>query len=183
MLSPDSVLFSARGCRKKSIVEEALTSFVKALPQALLEELRPKVDFLEVEGELPLTVASSEWSGGLVGPDGILCDTAPLFYDKENRHGEYELRSDASGTIVVFRRGTSTFEAMARRAEEAGAVGIVVVDNADAWDHDVVMSMEGDWWSRIGKSPPTIPAVLVRKAAKEFLCYGRRGLKARIVRR
>ncbi|CAK9073748.1 unnamed protein product [Durusdinium trenchii] len=134
-------------------------------------------DYLELQNQEPVACVHADWSERLLKRKklevGVLCE-APLLFDERNANGSRTWR-DASGKIVVAKRGEEEFEAMARRAESSGAVGLVVVDNEDVFDDDFEMASEDPY------RPLSVPAVLAPKACAELL-YGR-AKEARVVRR
>ncbi|CAE7867606.1 hypothetical protein AK812_SmicGene30101 [Symbiodinium microadriaticum] len=136
-------------------------------------------DYLEVDGQEPLGCVAADWSERLLrmrykSEVGVLCE-APAHYSQKNEFGLNAWGPEARGKVVVAVRGEVEFETMARRAEDAGAVGLVIVDNEDEWEDDFEMTLE-----ERHRPPPAVPAVLVPKSARSRL---REGLKVRVVRR
>mmetsp|Transcript_66172 Transcript_66172/g.186331 ORF Transcript_66172/g.186331 Transcript_66172/m.186331 type:complete len:183 (+) Transcript_66172:67-615(+) len=136
------------------------------------------VDWLEVDGEEPVKAVSADWSGRLVKKGGCLCKPAPVFFDSANAYGGATWGPQASGAIVVAMRGDVEFEKMALRAERAGALAVVVVDNQESAECGWTMALEDPH-----KPGPRVPAILVPRKSKDTLCSSGRSLQASIVRR
>lgn len=153
------------------------------LPDNVSYYLRKRVDFLEIDGEMPISAVSSDWSWQFVGRDGAMCELSPIIFDETNAHGASVWGPAMEGAIAVTLRGRRSFEAMARNAEAAGAAGLVVINQKSAWDESFQMCLDSPGFAGIYLAPPKIPAILVPKSAKELLCAGRSGLRARFVRR
>ena len=135
-------------------------------------------DYLELQNQEPIACVGADWSERLLKRKkktevGVLCE-APLLFDERNANGSRTWR-DASGKIVVAKRGDEEFEAMARKAESSGAVGLVIVDNEEVFEDDFEMASEDPY------RPLSVPAVLVPKTYSELLCG--RAKEARVVRR
>ncbi|CAE7340615.1 unnamed protein product [Symbiodinium natans] len=136
-------------------------------------------DFLEVNGQEPLGCVAADWSERLLrlrckSEVGVLCE-APAHYSQRNEYGLHSWGPEAQGKVVVAVRGEVEFETLARRAEDSGAVGIVIIDNEDEWETDFEMTLDDPH-----RPPPAVPAVLVPKTARSRL---RDGLQVRVVRR
>mmetsp|Transcript_82974 Transcript_82974/g.231504 ORF Transcript_82974/g.231504 Transcript_82974/m.231504 type:complete len:178 (-) Transcript_82974:104-637(-) len=174
---------SLKGSGREVVNDEDPMPRLRALiPRSLSDLLRSAVDFLEVEGEAPMATASADWTWSLVGPDGVACPSAPVVFDPKNVSGAERWGADAQGAIVVAQRGTCSFQAMVRCAEDAGAAALVVVDNSEVWEGRIQMSLETGV-AGFYLVPPRLPAVLVPRHAGELLCRERSGLRARIIRR
>merc|ERR1712190_293734 len=131
-----------------------------------------------------ISAASADWAWRFVGSDGQMCALAPVVFDPANPHGKRTWGSSAKGAIVVAHRGEATFEEMARSAEEAHAVALVVVDHGEeVCIDDVQMCLSSVGVGGFYLFPPALPACLVPSSAAEVLCSGRANLRARIIRR
>jgi len=103
-----------------SLVGPSLGGLVNMLPDSVSYYLRKKVDFLEIEDETPISAISSDWSWSFAKNDGSMCLRSPTYFDSENPNGASVWGREAIGAIVVTIRGKTTFDKMARNAEEAG---------------------------------------------------------------
>jgi len=163
-----------------------MANLVGLLPTSVGQMLRRKVDFLEIDDEIPISAVSSDWSWTFVrSSDGVMCSRAALFFDPNNRHGSRTWGRSAHGAIVVAIRGRVSFDKMARRAEAAGAVALVVVNNHSKWDESFEMGAESVGFAGLYLAAPRVPAILVPKSAKDLLCVSsqERQLRGKIVRR
>lgn len=159
----------------------ALTSHLRQLSSEVWG-----VDFLEVEGEPPITACSAEWCSSFsypIGPAGQLCHRSPVVFDSDNDGGGAAWGETARGAVVVARRGLP-FELMAHHAERAGANALVVIDNQEIWDPNLELAQEkSSIWTWIQGTAPTVPTILVPKTAEALLCFSNRNLQATVVRR
>lgn len=130
-------------------------------PLAYALGLDQKRDYLEIEGGDSFPAISADWS--VPNAKGALCSHAPLFFDVWNATGSKGWGRGARGSIVVARRGPDLFETTTRRAEAAGAVAVVFLDDREEWDDDLEMTLDS------AGAPPGIPAVLVPKRAESIL--------------
>ncbi|CAJ1339072.1 unnamed protein product [Effrenium voratum] len=132
-------------------------------------------DFLQINGQ-EVGCVQAEWSGRVLKRKkqevGVLCE-APIHFEAQNAAGASTWKA-AEGKIVVAQRGDEEFDAMARRAETSGAVGLVVVDSHETFEDDFEMAAEDP------RRPPPVPAVLVPKSWQPML---RSGEAATMVRR
>lgn len=119
--------------------------------------------YLELAGEPPVVCVNADWSVTLAG--GVLCHKSPIVHDPANADGGQVWGPLAKGIVVVSCRGDVQFEDMARNAEKAGAVGLVVVDNEDIFEDDWVMTADALPY-------PRLPTVLVPKRLGARLCHG-----------
>merc|ERR1712094_168511 len=85
--------------------------------------------------------------------------------------------SSAHGALVVAVRGLA-FDEMASNAAEAGALGLIVVDNEAKFKNMWVMTKEAKT-----NPNPRVPAVLVPQKHAQFFCNGCNGGSAMIMRR
>jgi hypothetical protein len=157
-------------------------SYMPNLSKALTlpPKLGGKTDFIEIDGMPPIEATSSDWSDKLIckaGPErGMLCAKVPVHFDFNNPNGSMSWGPAAQGAIVVVIRGILAFDEMAHNAAEAGAVGLIIVDNEAKWKNNYSLTTDT-------LRPPPIPAVLVAQHHSQFMCSGCNGAKAQIIRR
>jgi len=135
-----------------------------------------RTDFIQIEGMAPIESISADWSDQLVGTGGLLCPSAPVYFDARNPGGSATWGPAADGALVVAVRGLTDFDVMARNAAESGALGLIVVDNEAKFKNMWCMT-------KTGEVRPTIPTVMVAQAHGEFMCSGCAGAQASIMRR
>jgi len=137
-----------------------------------------EADFLDIPGMDPIEAISADWSDALVGQGGVLCNSAPVYFDVGNASGTAAWGPTARGTAVVAMRGLASFEEMVVNAASSGAVALIIIDNEPDFKNDYVITMDTE-----GAKAPSIPAVIVPKQHSECLCSGRASLTAAISRR
>lgn len=167
------------------IVGPSMAGMWSLLPEQVHSFMRPKVDFVEVEGEPAISACSADWSWSFVQQDGTLCKQASVHFDVGNKKGEgCWFGAAACGAVVVAERNATTnLERVLRNAEEVGAVGLILVNDATPWDEDFELRLESLSFAGLYYTPPKLPAVLVPARYHEVLCSGRDDLRARLVRR
>mmetsp|Transcript_5108 Transcript_5108/g.8927 ORF Transcript_5108/g.8927 Transcript_5108/m.8927 type:complete len:395 (-) Transcript_5108:273-1457(-) len=183
--------------RMQRVLENTAQNIAALGPRSLLDEMlilasqshiRPMllgVDFLEIDGQPSISGCSARWCPRRITSfGGALCAKAPLLFDPANPSGLKVWGQEATGAIVVARRGAS-FDHIARNAELAGAVGLVIIDNRDVWKQDTELCPRPGASPNAGdlaKPEVTIPTILVPKDCEIDVC-GRAGASAAIVRR
>jgi len=156
-------------------------SFTKTVKEHLLfertAECGGKTDFVEIEGMEPIEGISADWSKSLMCPNGMLVPPAPVFFDFSNADGSKPWGCAARGTIVVtIRGGIVSFDEMAHNAAEAGALGLIVIDNEPKWKNNYVLTPDT-------LTEPPVPAVLISHKYNQIMCSGCNGAKVSIMRR
>eukprot|EP00747_Dinoflagellata_sp_TGD_P167384 gnl/TRDRNA2_/TRDRNA2_191709_c0_seq1.p1 gnl/TRDRNA2_/TRDRNA2_191709_c0~~gnl/TRDRNA2_/TRDRNA2_191709_c0_seq1.p1 ORF type:complete len:190 (+),score=35.46 gnl/TRDRNA2_/TRDRNA2_191709_c0_seq1:35-604(+) len=131
-----------------------------------------RLHYLEVEGQEPVAGVPADWSRFVI-KGNLLCSSASVYFDQANPLARKVWGTDARGKIVVALRGEVEFDTMAYRAEKAGAVGLIVVDNEDVFEDDWEMTVEDPH-----KPAPKVPALLVPRRMQEVLCASDGALKA-----
>jgi len=139
-----------------------------------------KTDFIDIDGMEPIEAVSADWSDALICKSGVargrLCAPAPVHFDFNNSAGGMSWGPDAQGALVVAIRGIISFDEMAYNAAEAGAVGLIIVDNEPKWKNSNQITTDT-------LRPPPVPAVLVAHQHAQFFCSGCNGANAQIKRR
>ncbi len=91
---------------------------------------------------------------GVVGDFGTLTDSITKPYVRTTpANGCSAITNDVSGDIAVIVRGTCSFSVKIRFAQQAGAVGVVMINNQPG--DPIIMGQDGT------PNQPTIPAVMV----------------------
>lgn len=135
-----------------------------------------KTDYIEIEGMESIEGLSADWSDALLSRGGVLCPSAPLFFNVNNSCGSTPWPAAARGAIVVCIRGVISFDEMTHNAAEAGALALIIVDNEPKWRNNWLMTNDT-------LEAPTIPAVLVSHKHAQFMCSEGNGVRAAITRR
>jgi len=139
-----------------------------------------KTDWVEIDGMEPIEAVSADWSDAMKQKLGssvdMLCDAAPVHFDANNTSGSMAWGSGAQGAIVVAVRGMIDFDEMAHNAAQAGAVGLIIIDNQPKFRNSFQMTCD-----KLGA--PSIPAVIVAQQHYQFMCAGCNGAEAKIMRR
>jgi len=139
-----------------------------------------KTDWIEIDGMAPIEAISAAWSSGLKKKMGsgvdMLCDAAPVHFDANNSSGCMAWGPGAQDAIVVAVRGMMDYDELAHKAAQAGAVGLIIIDNAPKFRNNFEMTCNK-------LSAPPIPAVIVGKQHSEFMSAGCNGANAKIMRR
>lgn len=128
--------------------------------------------YLEVDGLQPVVVLGADWNPKPVAGDPSspnLCPRAPVVFDRANTDGAAAWGPRARGAIVVAVKGRASVETAALRAEVAGAVALVFLDDGAA-----LPSQAG------GAVAPSTPTVIAPKSLREALCEGE-GVSAAVV--
>jgi hypothetical protein len=139
-----------------------------------------KTDWIEIDGMEPIEAISADWSAALkkkMGPGvHMLCDAAPVHFDANNSSGSMAWGLGAQGAIVVAVRGMIDYDEIAHNAAQAGAVGLIIIDNAPKFRNNFEMTCNK-------LSAPPIPAVIVGQQHSQFVSAACNGAKAKIMRR
>lgn len=125
--------------------------------------------YLEVEGRKPAAAAAAKWNPTPAAA-GTVCCRAPVVFDPENGAGLRPWDGRASGAIVVALRGQTSIEQMALNAKNAGAIGLVVVDNGPKEDFSTWFEIVRDGSG--GETAPDTPTVVVSSELRSTLCGG-----------
>lgn len=179
LLGGDSLLGAANGANPRELKSKRyLPHFNRNFKIA--PRFGGKTDFIDIDGMESIEAVSCDWADKLVCKSGLgfgrLCAPAPVHFDFNNSAGGMSWGPDAQGALVVAIRGIISFDEMAHNAAEAGAVGLIIVDNEPKWKNSFQITTD------TLKAPP-VAAVLVAHKHAQLFCTGCNGANAQIMRR